>query len=151
MEHGLGYLPFTEKQVITPTGVFESKGSKKKYNEIFILWKQIYIYIYVCMYVCMYIIQVMWVCTLPGSSWACHWKNCNPYYLIGTWYCHIKLCCKSLTVCCPIPGSVYTGVDFCKKLCGVSVIRRCTYNLVLFTFNHRLNSVSILNFFLFVF
>ena len=51
MEHGLGYLPFTEKQVITPTGVFESEGSKKKYNEIFILWKQIYIYIYVCMYV----------------------------------------------------------------------------------------------------
>lgn len=23
-----------------------------------------------------------------------------------------------------VTGSVYTGVDFCKKLCGVSIIRR---------------------------
>lgn len=36
----------------------------------------------------------------------------------------IYLCqtlCYALLVC---PGSVYTGVDFCKKLCGVSIVRR---------------------------
>lgn len=26
-------------------------------------------------------------------------------------------------------GSVYTGVDFCKRLCGVSIIRRFSYDL----------------------
>lgn len=27
VEHGLGYLPFTEKQVITPTGLSKERGS----------------------------------------------------------------------------------------------------------------------------
>lgn len=30
----------------------------------------------------------------------------------------------SVYAICRIVGSVYTGVDFCKRLCGVSVIRR---------------------------
>ena len=36
-------------------------------------------------------------------------------------------------------GSVYTGVEFCKKLCGVSVIRRyVSFHLVLrFDFIHH--------------
>jgi hypothetical protein len=29
------------------------------------------------------------------------------------------------------PGSVYTGVDFCKKLCGVSIVRRWGLNQLL--------------------
>lgn len=34
-----------------------------------------------------------------------------------------------------IADTVYTGVDFCKRLCGVSVIRRCIDNPVsLFAF-----------------
>lgn len=34
------------------------------------------------------------------------------------------------TCCRPTPGSVYTGVEFCKKLCGVSIIRRWAWNEV---------------------
>ncbi|KAL6508192.1 Uridine kinase-like protein 1, chloroplastic [Orobanche hederae] len=52
VEHGLGHLPFTEKQVFTPTDVFITE-----------------------------------------------------------------------TLCDPDADSVYTGVDFCKKLCGVSIVR----------------------------
>ncbi|KAF3535454.1 hypothetical protein F2Q69_00024531 [Brassica cretica] len=53
VEHGLGHLPFTEKQVVTPTGI---RGE---------------------------------------------WLELELYFI----------------------GAVYSGVDFCKKLCGVSVIR----------------------------
>ena len=73
VEHGLGYLPFTEKQVITPTGVFEGEGTKKKYNKFRL-------------------------------------DTAISNLLLVSWH--------------STPGSVYTGVDFCKKLCGVSIIRR---------------------------
>ncbi|KAF3616185.1 Uridine kinase-like protein 2, chloroplastic [Capsicum annuum] len=66
VEHGLGHLPFTEKQVITPTG--------KRYPHDAILM-------------------------------TCARKCFDFFY------------CRSLF------GSVYSGVDFCKRLCGVSVIR----------------------------
>ncbi|KAG8365180.1 hypothetical protein BUALT_Bualt18G0077500 [Buddleja alternifolia] len=61
VEHGLGHLPFTEKQVITPTGK-------------------------------------------PLSSISAH-------------------LCPVLQKGSVSAGSLYTGVDFCKRLCGVSVIR----------------------------
>ncbi|KAG8385987.1 hypothetical protein BUALT_Bualt03G0102200 [Buddleja alternifolia] len=63
VEHGLGHLPFTEMQVITPTG--------KRQSSI--------------------------ICDLSAVTIT-----------------------KSDRV---NAGSVYTGVDFCKRLCGVSVIR----------------------------
>lgn len=40
-----------------------------------------------------------------------------------------------------IADTVYTGVDFCKRLCGVSVIRRCIDNPVsLFAFTFSLST-----------
>ncbi|CAF2035409.1 unnamed protein product, partial [Brassica napus] len=46
-------------------------------------------------------------------------------------------------------GSVYTGVDFCKRLCGVSVIRR--YLLHYFTVSFLFEAVSLLSFMFMVF
>ncbi|KAL0424208.1 UNVERIFIED_CONTAM: Uridine kinase-like protein 1, chloroplastic [Sesamum radiatum] len=60
VEHGLGHLPFTEKQVVTPTVPAEVE-----------------------------VTDLSALGTLWGSD----------------------------------AGSVYTGVDFCKKLCGVSIVR----------------------------
>ncbi|KAL9319956.1 hypothetical protein ACSQ67_011795 [Phaseolus vulgaris] len=70
VEHGLGHLPFTEKQVLTPTGYSVNQLS-----------------------VMLYLGYVSVV------SHDVNWNNCH------------------------ILRSVYTGVDFCKRLCGVSVIR----------------------------
>ncbi|CAN7089448.1 unnamed protein product [Brassica rapa subsp. narinosa] len=48
-----------------------------------------------------------------------------------------------------INRSVYTGVDFCKRLCGVSVIRR--YLLHYFTVSFLFEAVSLLSFMFMVF
>ncbi|KAK6133057.1 hypothetical protein DH2020_033212 [Rehmannia glutinosa] len=66
VEHGLGHLPFTEKQVITPT------------------------------------VKPIAIDTLWRTSVSCG--------------CFLDIVFLRI-------GSVYTGVDFCKRLCGVSVIR----------------------------
>jgi uridine kinase len=72
--------------------------------------------------------------------------------LIYTWSCYaiVKLCRKSNLLTLTFhstPGSMYTGVDFCKKLCGVSIIRRWGQNPMLFTFI-RIISLSIYYYYL---
>lgn len=81
MEHGLGYLPFTEKQVITPTGLCLSMEVK---------------------------ISLIILSFEFGSE----------VFQLFMFQHNMKL---YFTL---ISGSIYIGVDFCKKLCGVSVIRR---------------------------
>lgn len=41
VEHGLGHLPFTEKQVVTPTGVLELRSEIELIFSVFILFTDI--------------------------------------------------------------------------------------------------------------
>ena len=91
-EHGLGHLPFTEKQITTPTGILE--------NVICIL----------CVCVCSCIILFVVAGLVP---------------LVFVFkYAVVADVTKYIMETYSIAGSIYTGVDFCKKLCAVSIIRR---------------------------
>lgn len=62
-------------------------------------------------------------------------RCCGYFYLcmLHMFTCSAQgILCMSLNfVFSCISGSVYTGVDFCKKLCGVSIVRRWALNQVL--------------------
>lgn len=81
VEHGLGHLPFTEKQVITPTGNF-FVSPREACRLIF------------CVHILKESVQ----------------KNVQKVQLFD--FVSVGA------------GSIYVGVDFCKQLCGVSIIRR---------------------------
>ncbi|KAK9090138.1 hypothetical protein Sjap_023315 [Stephania japonica] len=96
VEHGLGHLPFTEKQVVTPTGMLRK-------------------HIYHCVFG--YSPIGMLVCPIEKVENILKYLNLD---LDNSSIETLSSFSDSDTI---LLGSVYTGVDFCKKLCGVSIVR----------------------------
>ncbi|KAG6529539.1 hypothetical protein ZIOFF_011747 [Zingiber officinale] len=87
VEHGLGHLPFAEKQVLTPTGGL-------------LLYKLSVLKIIVHSASLAREDSLAWFAAASCLRWEIN-RECSDAK----------------------QGSTYTGVNFCKKLCGVSIVR----------------------------
>ncbi|KAE9448988.1 hypothetical protein C3L33_19131, partial [Rhododendron williamsianum] len=96
VEHGLGHLPFTEKQIITPTGMFLANVAMHG------------------------AVDSQFNCSSPSRFLPLISEEKPAVF---------SLCCLSPKknfvdlMALTDAGAVYTGVDFCKKLCGVAIVR----------------------------
>lgn len=63
----------------------------------------------------------LWIPPMLINWWCGFW-----YGLLSDFIFPVNFSCLCISCLCT-SGSVYTGVDFCKKLCGVSIVRRWGY------------------------